>query len=64
LLVGVIALIAARPWPPSFYDAREQASNAKWNAAQSAAGRQPASANAPSAAPRDEDVTSGEREPR
>ena len=51
LVVGVLALLAARPWPPSFYDAREQASNAKWNSAQSAtapkqgsAGKAPASA--------------------
>jgi hypothetical protein len=26
LVVGVLVLLAARPWPPSFYDAREQAS--------------------------------------
>ena len=37
LVVGVLVLLAARPWPPSFYDAREQASNAKWTAVQSAA---------------------------
>lgn len=43
LVVGVLALLAARPWPPSFYDAREQASNAKWTAAQSAVAPKPAS---------------------
>ena len=64
LLVGVIALLAARPWPPSFYDAREQASNAKWNAAQSAAAPTPGSSNAPSAAKRDDRVTSDEGKER
>lgn len=42
LLAGLFALLAARPWPPSFYDAREQASNAKWAAAQSSVAPKPA----------------------
>ena len=36
-LVGMFALLTARPWPPSFYDARVQTSNAKWEAVRSAA---------------------------
>jgi hypothetical protein len=42
LAVGMFVLLAARPWPASFYDAREQASNAKWAAIQSAAPSKPA----------------------
>ena len=37
LLVGMFALLTARPWPPSFYEARVQTSNAKWDAVRSAA---------------------------
>jgi hypothetical protein len=37
LLAGMFALLTARPWPPSFYEARVQTSNAKWEAARSAA---------------------------
>ncbi|HET7032492.1 MAG TPA: hypothetical protein VFJ48_05165, partial [Casimicrobiaceae bacterium] len=33
----MFALLTARPWPPSFYDARVQTSNAKWEAVRSAA---------------------------
>ena len=51
LAVGVFVLLAARPWPPSFYDAREQASNAKWTASQTAAPPKPAAnAKAPAGA--------------
>ena len=64
LVVGVLALLAARPWPPSFYDAREQASNAKWNAQSVAASKPASGVKAPAAAMRGDDVTSGEREPQ
>ena len=36
-LVGMFALLTVRPWPPSFYEARVQTSNAKWDAVRSAA---------------------------
>ena len=36
-LVGMFALLTTRPWPPSFYEARVQTSNAKWDAVRSAA---------------------------
>ena len=36
-LVGMFALLTARPWPPSFYEARVQTSNAKWEAVRAAA---------------------------
>ena len=36
-LACMFALLSARPWPPSFYDARVQTSNAKWEAVRSAA---------------------------
>ena len=36
LLAGMFALLTARPWPPSFYEARVQTSNAKWEALRSA----------------------------
>ncbi len=47
-LVGACVLLASRPWPPSFADARVEASDGKWAAAQSAAAPYPAeSASAP-----------------
>ena len=36
-LAGMFALLMVRPWPPSFYEARVQTSNAKWDAVRSAA---------------------------
>ncbi len=36
-LAVMFALLTARPWPPSFYEARVQTSNAKWDAVRSAA---------------------------
>ena len=36
-LAGMFALLTARPWPLSFYEARVQTSNAKWEAVRSAA---------------------------
>jgi hypothetical protein len=36
-LAGMFTLLMARPWPPSFYEARVQTSNAKWEAVRSAA---------------------------
>ena len=42
-LVGMFALLMARPWPPSFYEARVQTSNAKWDAVRSAAAGKPSS---------------------
>ena len=44
LLAGIFALLTARPWPPSFYDARVQTSNAKWEAARPAPAAQSAGA--------------------
>ena len=37
LLAAMFALLMARPWPPSFYEARVQTSDAKWEAVRSAA---------------------------
>ena len=31
-LVGMFVLLTERPWPPSFYEARVQTANAKWEA--------------------------------
>jgi len=36
-LAGMFALLTTRPWPPSFYEARVQTSDAKWEAVRSAA---------------------------
>jgi hypothetical protein len=47
LLVGMFALLMARPWPPSFYEARVQTSDAKWEAARSAAAAAARSASDP-----------------
>lgn len=48
LLVGACVLLASRPWPPSFADARVQASDGKWATAQRAAAPNPTtSADAP-----------------
>jgi hypothetical protein len=58
LLAGVFALLASRPWPPSFPDARVQTSADKWTAAQSAAAPNPPSdPKAPSAGMRGNGVT-------
>jgi hypothetical protein len=42
LAVGVLALLASRPWPPSFPEARVQKSTEKWAATQAAAAPKPA----------------------
>ena len=42
-LVGMFVLLTARPWPPSFYEARVQTSNAKWETLRSAAAAKAAS---------------------
>ena len=56
LLAGMFALLTARPWPPSFYDARVQTSSAKWEAVRSAAAEKSASAPKPSAARKADDA--------
>jgi len=62
LLVAAFALLAARPWPPSFADARVESAAAKTAAAQAASGTGPqASAKAPGAVVRAHGVKVGER---
>ena len=65
LLVGAFALLAARPWPPSFPDARVESAAAKTAAAQSSAatGRE-SSAKPPGVAVRAHGVKIGERAPQ
>jgi len=48
-LVGMFALLTARPWPPSFYEARVQTSDAKWEAVRSAANAKSANDTKPRA---------------
>ena len=64
-LVVVFALLASRPWPPSFPEARVQASAAKTAAAQSAAAAKSA-ANAKTSASQvaHDAVTAAERPAR
>jgi len=65
LLVGAFALLAARPWPPSFADARVESAAAKTAAAQSttATGRE-SSARLPGVTVRAHGVKIGERAPQ
>jgi len=65
LLVGAFALLAARPWPPSFADARVESAAAKTAAAQSAAvpGRE-SGARPQGVAVRAHGVKIGERAPQ
>jgi len=62
LLVSAFALLAARPWPPSFADARVESAAAKTAAAQARSGSGPqSSAQAPAAVVRAHGVKVGER---
>ena len=65
LLVGAFTLLAARPWPPSFADARVESAAAKTAAAHSAAaGGRESSARTPGVAVRAHGVKIGERAPQ
>jgi hypothetical protein len=55
-LAGVFALLIARPWPPSFYEARVQTSNAKWEAVRSAASAKSANDDQPRASRRSDNA--------
>jgi hypothetical protein len=61
-LAGTFALLTARPWPPSFYDARVQTSSAKWEAVRASAAARSATESKPRA-PRetDDDMSTPER---
>ncbi len=65
LLVGAFALLAARPWPPSFADARVESAAAKTAAAQATAatGRE-SGARLPGVTVRAHGVKIGERAPQ
>ena len=61
-LAVMFALLTARPWPPSFYDARVQTSNAKWEALRSAAAEKSANEIKPRASRKaDDSMTTPER---
>jgi len=59
LLVGMFALLTTRPWPPSFYEARVQTSNAKWDAVRSASTARAATEMKPRAERVSDDSMSG-----